>query len=132
MADLLIVDDDVDAADILALIMSDEGHDVRVGHDGQEGLRLARERIPEVALVDIEMPRIDGRAMAYEMLIRDLGLERVPVVLLSARPDLRTIAREIGTPYFLSRPYTTQDVTKLVTQALGERIAPSPRTPVVE
>jgi DNA-binding response OmpR family regulator len=127
MADLLIVDDDVDAADVLAVVMSSQGHDVRIGHDGVEGLRLARERAPEVALVDIDMPNLDGPGMAYEMLVHDLGLERIPLVLLSARPDVRRIADEVGTPYCLARPYSIREVTALVARALAERIAPKPQ-----
>ena len=83
MADVLIIDDDLDSADALAELFRAEGHDVRVGYNGQDGLRLAQERIPQVALLDVEMPLLDGPGMAYEMLLRDMGLENIPVVFLS-------------------------------------------------
>ena len=129
MADVLIIDDDIDSIDVLAEVMRIEGHDVRIGYNGQDGLRLASERIPEVALVDVEMPLLDGPGMAHEMLLRDMGLEKVPVVLVSGVPNLSDVAARLGTPYFLGKPYRHQQVVALVNRALSEGVAPrSPET----
>lgn len=125
MADVLIIDDDLDGADALAEIMRAEGHAVRVGYDGKDGLRLASERTPEVALLDVEMPILTGPDMAYEMFLHDMGLEKVPVVFISGVANLREVAAAAGTPYFLSKPYRYEQVVRLVSRALAERIAPS-------
>jgi len=124
MADVLIIDDDIDTAEVLASILQMNGHEVRIGYNGQEGLQLARQRRPDLALLDIEMPMFDGPGMAYEMLLHDMGLEHVPIVFLSGAPNLREIAGKVGTPYFLTKPYRYQQVTTLIERALGERIAP--------
>lgn len=126
MADVLIIDDDLDAAEILAEVMRAEGHDVRVGYDGQEGLRLLRERIPELVLLDVEMPVLDGPGMAYEMFLRDAGLDDVPIVFLSGVPNLADVAAAAGTPYFASKPYRYEPIMALVARALRERVAPRP------
>ncbi len=126
VADLLIIDDDLDGADALAEVMRADGHEVRVGYNGQEGLRLAGERIPELALLDVEMPVLDGPGMAYEMFIHDMGLEDVPVVLLSGVKNLRETAAAVGTPYFLGKPYRYEQVVAVVDRALAERVAPRP------
>lgn len=126
MADVLIIDDDLDSADALAELLRAEGHDVRVGYNGQDGLRLAQERIPQVALLDVEMPLLDGPGMAYEMLLRDMGLENIPVVFLSGVLNLREVAAQVGTPYFLGKPYRYEQVVALVSRALSERVAPRP------
>jgi DNA-binding NtrC family response regulator len=125
MADVLIIDDDVDSADVLSEVMLDSGHVVRVGYNGHEGLVLAKERTPDVALLDVEMPLLGGPAMAYEMFLHDMGLEDVPVVFLSGAPDLREVAAAVGTPYFLNKPYRYAEVSALVARALSERIAPA-------
>lgn len=124
MADVLILDDDLDNADALAMIMQSAGHSVRVGFNGEEGLQLARERTPDVVLLDVEMPILDGPAMALQMLIHNMGLEKVPVILLSGVPDLREIALEVGTSYFLTKPYRMAEILALVDRALVERAAP--------
>jgi DNA-binding NtrC family response regulator len=125
VADVLIIDDDIDSADVLAHIMQLQGHEVRIGYNGQDGLRLANERTPDIALLDIEMPLLDGPGMAYEMLLHNMGLEHVPVVFLSGSPQLREIAERVGTPYFLAKPYGYSALISLVARALAERIAPS-------
>lgn len=124
MADVLIIDDDIDSAEVLADIMRAAGHDVRIGYNGQEGLELAKQRTPDVALVDVEMPLLDGPEMAYEMLLHDMGLEHVPVVFLSGIPKLQEVAAGVGTPYFLPKPYRHAAIMAIVTRALAERIAP--------
>jgi DNA-binding NtrC family response regulator len=124
---MLIIDDDLDSADALSEIMRAEGHDVRVGYNGQDGLRLARERIPDIALLDVEMPILDGPGMAYEMFLRDMGLERVPVVFISGVANLREVAASAGTPYFLGKPYRYEQVVALVGRALAERVTPHPQ-----
>ena len=125
MADVLIIDDDLDGADALSEVMRAEGHEVRVGYNGQDGLRLARERIPDVALLDVEMPVLDGPGMAYQMFLRDMGLEDVPVVFISGVANLRDVAASAGTPYFLGKPYRYEDIIAIVNRALAERIAPT-------
>ena len=124
MADVLIIDDDIDSAEVLAAVMQTMGHTIRIGYDGQDGLRLAKERAPDVALLDVEMPLLGGPGMAYEMFLHDMGLEHVPVVFLSGAANLREIAAKVGTPYFLAKPYGYKEVAALVTRALTERIAP--------
>jgi CheY-like chemotaxis protein len=122
---VLIIDDDIDSAEVLGQIMGGLGHEVRTAYNGQDGLRLANERMPDIVLLDVEMPLLDGPGMAYEMLLHDMGLEHVPIVFLSGSPELRQIAERVGTPYFLAKPYGYKSLVSLVGRALSERIAPS-------
>jgi DNA-binding NtrC family response regulator len=124
MANLLIVDDDLDSADALAMIMESQGHVVRVAYNGAEGLEMAGVQSPDLVLLDVEMPRMDGPQMALAMLVHDLGLESIPVILLSGVVDLEKTATQVGTPYFLGKPYRLTQIVGLVRRALSERIAP--------
>ena len=129
MADLVIIDDDSDNVDVLTEIMALAGHEVRAGYNGRDGLRLVRERCPDLALVDVEMPLLDGPGMAYRMFVEDMGTERIPVVLLSGAVNLRDVAVQVGTPYFLAKPYRFDQLTAIVDRALAERSPPRPRVP---
>jgi DNA-binding NtrC family response regulator len=126
MADILIIDDDIDSADALSMIMESRGHQVRVGYNGEDGMRLVDERHPDLVLLDVEMPVLDGPGMALQMFIHNMGLELIPVVLLSGIPDLARVAREVGTPYFLGKPYRIVDLVAVAGRALADRIAPRP------
>jgi DNA-binding NtrC family response regulator len=126
MADVVVVDDDEDVAWLLQEFLESQGHAVRTAHDGEEGLELLRERLPDLAVVDVEMPKLDGPSMAYRMFVHNVGLENIPIVLVSGVFDLRRLATRVGTPYFLSKPFDTEDLDKLTRRALTERGLPRP------
>jgi DNA-binding NtrC family response regulator len=121
MADLLIVDDDVDVSWILTQVLLLEGHTVRVGYDGEEGLRLLKERVPDLVLLDVEMPILNGPSLADQMFVHNLGLENVPIVLLSGVADVEAVAEQVGTPYALAKPFAATQLLALIDRALGER-----------
>jgi len=127
MAELLIVEDDVDAAEALSEVLQLDGHVVAMAFNGVEGLARLEEHVPDVALVDIEMPALDGPGMSKRMFLHNLGFEEVPIILLSGAPQLRRVAAELGTPYFLAKPYTYEALTAVLTRALNERTAPAYR-----
>jgi CheY-like chemotaxis protein len=127
MADILIIDDDPDYAQALRDLLEAEGHRVRIGFDGAEGLDLVQQHMPDVTLLDVEMPVLGGPAMVSRMLIHDMGLENVPVVLLSGTPNLPEVARQVGTPYYLGKPYLQQQLVLLLNRVLAERAAPQPQ-----
>ena len=127
MADILVVDDDLDTADALSEFLLMYGHGLRVARDGVEGLRCLDERFPDLVLLDVEMPHLSGPGMAYQMFLRDLGRERIPIVLLSGLLDLPAVAAAVGTPYFLGKPYCIDAALALVARALEERTPPVPR-----
>lgn len=126
MAELLVVDDDRDVADVFADVLRGEGHAVRIANNGREGLHLVQERAPDLVLLDVEMPFLDGPGMAYRLFVENMGKERIPIVLLSGVADLHRLARQVGTPYFLSKPYQLEPVLALIERALMEHIAPVP------
>lgn len=65
--------------------------------------------------------------MAYQMFLRNCGLEAVPIVLLSGIVGLDRVAARVGTPYFLAKPYSPDAVISLCERALVERTAPRPK-----
>ncbi len=130
MADVLVVDDDPDLREVLAAILVGLNHTVRSARNGEEGLQLLDERLPDIVLLDVEMPVLDGPGMAYRMLIGDLGKEKIPIVLLSGVIDLHLVAGKVGTPYFLGKPYAFEALVPLLDRALGERQPPHPQISV--
>jgi DNA-binding NtrC family response regulator len=128
MADVLVVEDDPDAGEALVDILKVHGHDVRIAFDGEHGLRLLHERIPDVVFLDVEMPILNGPGMSMRMLLGDAGMEKVPVVLLSGVPNLRSIAKRVGTPYFLSKPCTFAKLGHMLDRVVVERLPPTPDT----
>jgi DNA-binding NtrC family response regulator len=124
-AELLLVDDDADGAEILAEAFQQEGYKVRMAGDGHQGLASLDEGFPDLVVLDVEMPSLDGPGMVLQMFVRDLGREKIPILLCSGVLNLSGVASRVGTPYFLAKPYTLDAMLDLVAKALEERTPPS-------
>ncbi len=105
MAKILIVDDDVDVAELLSSLLEARGHEVRRAADGHEGLRLLEEELPDLLILDVEMPQLTGPDVVYRMIVHDAGMEDIPVLLVSGVVGLSSVAERVGTPYFVGKPF---------------------------
>jgi DNA-binding NtrC family response regulator len=126
MADLLLVEDDQDLRDLLTDLLDLQGHEVRVAPDGVQALREIDARFPQLVISDLEMPVLDGRSLIYRMFVENLGRENVPVILMSASPELRRVAEAVGTPYAIAKPFRIESLELLVNRALTEATPPRP------
>jgi CheY-like chemotaxis protein len=129
MIDVLVVDDNQDIAECMEFLLAIEGYRVRVAFDGRAGLSALSEGLPDVLILDVEMPVLDGPGMAHQMIVDNCGREAIPIVLTSAVSQLREIAARIGTPYYLAKPYQPSALLELVARSAQERIAPRPPIP---
>jgi CheY-like chemotaxis protein len=126
MARLLIVDDDDDIVQALGELLREEGHEVHTASTGEEGLVvLTRWPLPDVLVLDVDMPILSGPEMAHEMLLHDAGEEKIPIILMSGRVDLPQVARRLGTSYVLQKPTTIEAFLDVLGRALRERRAPT-------
>ncbi len=102
---VLIVDDNVDAAESLAVLARIWGHDVRVAHDGEQGLKEARAYRPEVVLLDIGMPGLSGYDVARRLRAIP-ALNGVLVVAMTGwgQPQDRERSKEAGFDLHLTKP----------------------------
>lgn len=92
-ATVLVVDDDHDTVDTMRQILEEEGHVVRCAHNGREGLAVALADPPDLVLLDLNMPEMDGRAF-LEALRGEPTLSNVVVVVLSGDEQARSLPYE--------------------------------------
>ena len=126
MLEVLFVDDNQDIAECMDSLLRIEGYRVRLAFDGEAGLSALRDHLPDVVVLDVEMPVLDGPGMAFQMILDNCGREKIPIVLASAAAGLQEIAARVGTPYYLAKPYEISKLLALVARAAHERIAPRP------
>jgi two-component system response regulator MprA len=105
---VLVVEDDADIADVLRRTLRQEGHEVRTAGDGEEALASAAEFMPDVVILDLGLPKLDG----VEVLRRLRSNDDVPVLILTARSDLddRVEGLDTGADDYLVKPFERQEL----------------------
>jgi len=124
---VLIIDDEAPIRLLCRVNLEAEGMEVVEAGDGPTGLDLARSVHPDVVLLDVMMPGLDGWAVAEELL-DDIDTEEIPIIFLTARAEFRDRARglDIGGVDYITKPFNPVDLAQLVRHLLerlerGER-----------
>jgi two-component system chemotaxis response regulator CheY len=108
---VLVVEDELPTQQILAEILTDEGYDVAVASHGLQALDCVRHAMPDVVLLDLNMPVMDGWGFRKALREDVEGGERPRIILLTADYNSREKAERIGAEAFLTKPF---DIDRLL------------------
>ncbi len=113
---ILVADDNPKIVEVLSAYLTAEGFDVDVANDGTEALAAAQEHVPDLALLDVMMPGLDG----IELTKRLQREHDVPVILVTARSDEvdRLIGLEVGADDYVVKPFSPREVVARVKAVL--------------
>jgi two-component system response regulator MprA len=116
---ILVVDDDVAITHALRRALSFEGYTVTVANDGEEGLRAVRDQAPDLVVLDVLMPGVDG----LEFCRRLRGGDDTPVLMLTARAEIADRVRglDAGADDYLVKPFATDELLARVRALLRRR-----------
>jgi DNA-binding response OmpR family regulator len=105
---VLVVEDDVEIADVLRRTLRQEGHEVRSAGDGVEALSLAEQFLPDLVILDLGLPRLDG----VEVCRRLRAASDVPILILTARVETgdRVEGLDSGADDYLVKPFERQEL----------------------
>ena len=119
---VLVADDDDDIRDLVAFRLDRAGYEVLRAGDGQQALELAREHRPDLAVLDVMMPKLTGYEVTRELRADD-ATSRIPVILLTARVQEADVARgfEAGADDYVKKPFSPQELRARVQAVLGRR-----------
>ena len=119
MARILIVDDSPDVRLALATILEDTGHEIVEAEDGDQVFDLAVAQNPDLVLLDVMMPRVNGFD-ALATLKADTRTNPIPVIMVTAkgRPEDMAMARSLGAVEYITKPWADGDVELRVDWAL--------------
>ena len=120
MARILIVDDSPDVRLALAAILEDTGHEIVEAEDGDQVFDLAVAQNPDLVLLDVMMPRVNGFD-ALATLKADTRTNPIPVIMVTAkgRPEDMAMARSLGAVEYITKPWADGDVELRVDWALA-------------
>jgi CheY-like chemotaxis protein len=116
---ILIVDDEEMIRSLLRLTLVRAGYHVVEAESGEEGVSIAHKAKPDLVLLDVMMPGIDGFA-ACEQIRQDPTLIDIPIIMLSARkdPHSRRESQRVGATDYLTKPWVTEELLWRVDRAL--------------
>jgi two-component system KDP operon response regulator KdpE len=120
---ILVVDDDPGMVEFLQMVLAKEGYQVEVAHDARAGLRRAYSSRPDLVLLDIMMPDMDG----WEMLKRLREFSDVPVIMLTAINDSDSMVRglDTGADDYLTKPFKVDELKARVRAVLRRASLPA-------
>ena len=112
---VMVVDDSLTVRKITGRLLAREGYQVLLAKDGVEALEQLLDIVPDVMLVDIEMPRMDGFDLTRNVRA-DERLKSIPIIMITSRTaeKHRTYAFEIGVNHYLGKPYQEDELLGLV------------------
>jgi two-component system, chemotaxis family, chemotaxis protein CheY len=116
---VLVVDDDPDILEALSEILEAEGFEVRRAKNGLEALERLGPTAPDLVLLDLMMPVMDGWEFAQKMRQKD-EYGRVPIIVLSADRNVGNKAKEIGAVGHLAKPFELNDLLDMVRSYLPQ------------
>jgi DNA-binding response OmpR family regulator len=117
---VLAADDDEDILELIAFRLEHSGYTVLQARDGQEALDLARTTRPDLAVLDVMMPRIDGIEVTRRLREND-STTRIPIILLTARTQEADVQRgfDAGADDYIRKPFSPQELSARVQAILG-------------
>ena len=118
MKKVLVVDDDVNIVALVQKRLETSGYAVVTASDGVEGLRKIREVRPDLVLLDVMMPGMDGFSIVREIRT-DENLKCIPIVIITAKGELGDIFRMEGVSAIFEKPFKGDEVLVKVRELIG-------------
>ena len=119
---VLAADDDPDILELVAFRLERSGYTVLQARDGEEALRLALDKRPDLAVLDVMMPKIDGFELTRRLRAEE-ATSRMPIILLTARAQDADVQQgfDAGADDYIRKPFSPQELSSRVQAILGRR-----------
>lgn len=120
MKRILIVDDEQDIVESLKFVLEVAGFECHCAYNGEDGLNLARKISPDLMILDVMMPKINGYKIS-RLLKYDNKYKNIPILMVTARSqeDDKLIGEETGVDEYITKPFDLEEIVKKVTNYLG-------------
>jgi chemosensory pili system protein ChpA (sensor histidine kinase/response regulator) len=121
---VMVVDDSLTVRRVTQRLLERNGYDVMLAKDGVDALRQLQDRLPDVMLVDIEMPRMDGFDLTRN-LRSGAATRSIPILMITSRTaeKHRSMAFELGVNEYLGKPYQEDELLGLIRRYLAARVS---------
>ena len=120
MSLVLVADDDPDIVDLLRIRLEKAGHTVRTASDGEAAWESVLEQLPDIAVLDVSMPRLDGLALTRRLRASPIAAA-LPILILTAAVQAADAERALaaGATEYVKKPFSPKDLVARVELLLG-------------
>lgn len=117
---ILLVDDEVGLVDMVKMRLEANDYDVVVAFDGQEALEKARKEIPDLIILDLMLPKMDGYKVCG-LLKTDTRYSKIPIIIFSAMAQEKDkkLAEEVKADAYITKPFDSQVLLSKIKELLG-------------
>ena len=117
---ILVVDDEKDITETLSFMLKANGYDVITALDGESGLKAAKEENPDLIILDVMMPKINGYKIA-RLLKYDNKYKHIPIIMVTARGQDtdKLIGEETGADVYITKPFEFEEILNSINKYLG-------------
>ena len=115
---ILIVEDEPDLVLMLKARLKSEGYDVYSAFDGIEGIKKTKELRPDLILIDVMMPKLDGYSMAQRLKEDDVTTG-IPIIVVTIKDSMETLFRKIGINHYFTKPFKTEELLNTIKNVLA-------------
>ena len=121
MKKILIVDDEQDIVESLKFVLEVSGFVCYTAFNGEDGLKLAKEIMPDLIILDVMMPKINGYKIS-RLLKYDAKYKDIPIIMVTARSQMedKMIGEETGVNEYITKPFELDQIVKKVEEYLGK------------
>ena len=122
MSKILIVEDDPDIRELLRFNLEKAGYTLFLAKDGEKALTLARKHSPDIILLDLMLPGVDGLEVC-RTLKKDPELQRIPIIMVTAKGEEmdRVVGLELGADDYVVKPFSLREVVLRIRKVLDRR-----------
>ena len=119
---ILVVDDEVGLTKVVEIRLRAAGYDVVLAHDGQEGFEKAKTENPDLMILDLMLPKMDGFKVCG-LLKSDARYKKIPIIIYTARvqDSDQQLGKEVGADAYITKPFDPQVLLGKVKELLAEQ-----------
>lgn len=114
MTKILVVEDELMIADLIKMVLTPRGYEIFHTSDGSKALEMVREHQPQLILLDVMLPGLDGYSI-QNTLSSDEELKKIPIIMMTSKTQMedvfKTASNVVG---FIAKPFTVKDLTEKV------------------
>lgn len=116
---ILFIEDEIDLARLVGFRLEEEGYEVSVAYDGQEGLAKAQEGHPDLILLDLMLPKMNGYKICA-LLKSDPAYSKIPIIIFTARAQQadRNMSKKVGADAYITKPFEADELINAIEKLL--------------